>query len=98
MEIEDLVESEGRLLVVRVPRGMPPHMTTEGVGRIRVGKECKPLTGLELVRDGEVTLAAVLLVGRSTALARWAPQHEVIFLRYRTPTKYDVRHDLRGAT
>lgn len=155
VEIEDLVESEGRLLVVRVPRGMPPHMTTEGVGRIRVGKECKPLTGselarlfllggqrdvtaerlpgatladldpdlvralqrdveaqrpdigrldpealldhLELVRDGEVTLAAVLLVGRSTALARWAPQHEVIFVRYRTPTKYDVRHDLRGS-
>jgi len=156
VEIEELVESEGRLLLVRVPRGMPPHTTTEGVGRIRVGKECKPLTGsalsrlmfaggqrdltaetvpgvttgdldpeqigllqrtiqaeggspgltgvpadellskLELIRDGEVTLAALLLLGRGLALARSIPQHEVVFLRFRTATKYDVRHDLKG--
>ncbi len=156
VEIEELVEPEGRLLLVRVPRGMPPHTTTEGVGRIRVGKECKPLTGsalsrlmfaggqrdltaesvpgivagdldpeqigllqrtiqaeggspslarvspdellsnLELVRDREVTLAAVLLLGRAPAIARSIPQHEVVFLRFRTATKYDVRHDLRG--
>ena len=156
VEIEELVEPEGRLLLVRVPRGMPPHTTTEGVGRIRVGKECKPLTGsalsrlmfaggqrdltaetlpgaspedldpeqigllqrtiqaegggpglsgippdellsnLELIRDGEVTLAALLLLGRAPALARWVPQHEVVFLRFKTATKYDVRHDLKG--
>jgi ATP-dependent DNA helicase RecG len=156
VEIEELVEPEGRLLLVRVPRGMPPHTTTEGVGRIRVGKECKPLTGsalsrlmfaggqrdltaetlpdatqadldpeqigllqrtiqaeggspglsgippdellsnLELIRDGEVTLAALLLLGRAPALARWVPQHEVVFLRFKTATKYDVRHDLKA--
>jgi ATP-dependent DNA helicase RecG len=156
VEIEELVEPEGRLLLVRVPRGMPPHTTTEGVGRIRVGKECKPLTGsalsrlmfaggqrdltaealpdatqadldpeqigllqrtiqaeggspglsgispdellnnLELIRDGEVTLAALLLLGRAPAIARWVPQHEVVFLRFKTATKYDVRHDLKG--
>jgi ATP-dependent DNA helicase RecG len=156
VEIEELIEPEGRLLLVRVPRGMPPHTTTEGVGRIRVGKECKPLTGsalsrlmfaggqrdltaetlpdatqadldqeqvgllqrtiqaeggsaslsglspeellnnLELIRDGEVTLAALLLLGRGPAIARWVPQHEVVFLRFKTETKYDVRHDLKG--
>jgi ATP-dependent DNA helicase RecG len=156
VDIEELVEPEGRVLVIHVPRGMPPHTTSEGVGKIRIGKECKPLTGsqlglllfaggqrdltaqavpgarledldpeqvkalqqtvaaeagneemarlgpvdllraLDLVRDDEVTLAAVLLLGRSSALARWAPQHELVFLRYRTATRYDARHDLRG--
>ena len=156
VDIEELIEPEGRLLVIRVPRGIPPHTTSEGVGKIRVGKECKPLTGsdlarlilsagqrdttreplpgatladldpdeirrlqrsikaegqkpelarlepeellqnLELVREGEISLAAVLLLGRSAALARWAQQHEVIFLRYKTETRYDVRHDLKG--
>jgi ATP-dependent DNA helicase RecG len=156
VDIEELPFPEGDVLLLRVPRGIPPHTTTEGVGRVRVGKECKPLTGPELVRlflsggsrdltaetisgasvgdldpeqvktlqrlvstegqrsdvarlapeellhnlhllrDGEPTVAAVLLLGRSPALARWTPQHEVVFLRYSTQTKYDVRHDLRG--
>ena len=156
VDIEELVEPEGRLLVVRVPRGIPPHTTSEGVGKIRVGKECKPLTGPELsrllfsggqrdltaepalgatladldpdatrqlqrilageggkpdlarqpadellanlglVRDGQVMLAAILLLGRSPALARWLPQHEVIFLRFKTQTRYDARHDFKG--
>jgi ATP-dependent DNA helicase RecG len=156
VDIEEIVEPEGRLLVVRVPRGIPPHTTSEGVGKIRVGKECKPLTGPELsrllfsggqrdltaepalgatladldpdatrqlqrilageggkpdlarqpadellanlglVRDGQVMLAAILLLGRSPALARWLPQHEVIFLRFKTQTRYDARHDFKG--
>jgi ATP-dependent DNA helicase RecG len=156
VEASELIEPEGRLLVVRVPRGIPPHTTTDGVGKIRVGKDCRPLTGssvsrmlfaggqrdlsaellpdasladldpdqikrlaqaieaeggkpelarlapeellanLGLVRHGEVTLAAVLLLGRSAALARWAPQHEVVFMRFRSQTRYDIRHDFRG--
>lgn len=156
VDMEDLIEPEGRLLVVRVPRGIPPHTTSEGVGKIRIGKECKPLTGPELsrllfaggqrdltaelvagatladldpevirelqstlagegdkpelarqpagellqnlglVRDGQVTLAALLLLGRPPAIRRWLPQHEVIFLRFKTATRYDARHDLRG--
>lgn len=156
VEIEELIEPEARLLLIRVPRGMPPHTTAEGVGKIRIGKECKPLTGsdlsrllfaggqrdltaetlpgateadldpdqikalqrtieaeganaalaalapnellqnLGLVRAGGVTLASVLLLGRSPALAQWAPQHEVVFLRFKTQTRYDVRHDLKG--
>ena len=156
VDIEELVEPEGRLLLVRVPRGVVPHTTSDGLAKIRVGKECRPLTGamltqlvverrafdptaqvvadatlrdlddehvtglqrrvaadggklelgrlprdeflgnLGLVQDGAVTLAALLLVGRPAALARWAPQHEIIFIRYTTATRYDVRHDLRG--
>ncbi len=155
VDVARLDESEGTLLVVFVPRGIPPHSTTEGVTKIRVGKECRPLTGpaltralltrggvdltaevvpgatrddidaeqvrlltrhladagtpnlatrgdvemlesLGLLRDGGVTLAAVLIAGRSTALSRFASAHEVIFCRYRTPTDYDVRQEWRG--
>jgi len=46
VDIEELMEPEGRLLVIRVPPGRPAlHTTSDGVGKIRVGKECKPLTG-----------------------------------------------------
>ncbi|NJL28226.1 MAG: hypothetical protein HC897_10195 [Thermoanaerobaculia bacterium] len=156
IEVEELIEPEGRLLLLRVPRGLPPHTTSEGVGQIRVGKECRPLTGtilarlmtgggqrdlsaeiltgatfsdldpeaiqalkrsletegskpdlarlsseqilhnLGLVHQGEITLAAILLLGNRPALARWAPRHDVIFLRFKTATRYDVRHDLKG--
>lgn len=156
VDVDELIEPEGRILLVRVPRGLPPHTTSEGVGKIRVGKECKPLTGpdlarlllaegsrdltaetaagailqdldqgeiqrlrrtievegrkpdlaalparellenLGLVRGDEVTLAAVLLLGRASALARFAPHHEVVFLKYRTQTQFDARHDMKG--
>jgi len=155
VEIEELLEPEGRVFLIRVPRGIPPHTTTEGVGKIRVGKECRPLKGsdlsrllftggerdltaqpipgatladldeeivkslsrritvrgerdlaglesdellskLELMREGELTLTAVLLLGRSTALAKWAPQHEVVFVRFTSSTRYGDRRNLRG--
>jgi ATP-dependent DNA helicase RecG len=156
VDVEDLVEPEGRLLLIRVPKGLPPHTTAEGVGKIRVGKECKPLTGTELARlalaggrtdataepatgasvadldpdairvlqrrlageagkpdlarqpveellanlglahDGQLAMAAILLLGRRAAITRWVPQHEVVFLRFKTRTRYDVRQDMRG--
>lgn len=156
-DVEELIEPEGRLLLIHVPKGIPPHTTSEGVAKIRIGKETKPLTGsqlsqilftggqkdlsaqvlpdssladldpdeikrlrrivetegvnpdlarvaddaeflsnLELIEDGKLTLAAVLLLGKATALARWAPQHEVIFIRFKTATEYDVRKDFKG--
>ncbi|MBI4879349.1 MAG: putative DNA binding domain-containing protein [Planctomycetes bacterium] len=155
VEIEEWVEPEGRLLAVHVPRGVPPHTTTEGIGKIRVGKECRPLTGadltrlvlesrsvdltwevvakarpadldpvqvkalrtllareggkpalaaltskemlanLGLVRDDGVSLAAILLLGRGAAIARFAPQHEVTVIRYDSPTHFDKRYDLK---
>lgn len=156
VEIEELLEPEGRVLAIRVPRGLPPHTTSEGVAKIRVGKECKPLTGPDLARlvasgaqfdptavalpdgtprdldadllkrarryletegdkpelavlqdeellanlgllvEGEPTLAAVLLLGTPAAIARWAPSHEVVFLRFRQGPHYDGRRDLKG--
>jgi ATP-dependent DNA helicase RecG len=156
VDIEELNEPEGRLLALRVPRGLPPHTTSEGTGKIRVGKECRPLLGpelarlmvqggqidlsaqsvpgaapsdldpdqirilrrtieseahkpelaripdpellgdLRLTRGNDVTLAAVLLLGRPEALARYIPQHEVIFLRFEKGTSYKARQDLKG--
>lgn len=37
--------SDKRLLVMQIYPGMPPYTDTKGRGSIRVGKECKPLTG-----------------------------------------------------
>jgi len=156
VDVEELVEPEGRLLLIHVPRGIGAHTTSEGVAKIRVGKDCQPLTGsmlarliasssevdrtalpaqgstladldpdyirqlqrilategrkpelatlapnellenLGLIRDGEVSFAAVLLLGRSPAVARWAPQHELVFIRYASPTRVNVRHNLKG--
>lgn len=45
VDVEELAESEGRLIVVHVPRGLGAHTTSEGVAKIRVGKDCQPLTG-----------------------------------------------------
>ena len=155
VDLEEWNQPEGRVLVLRVPRGLPPHTTTEGVAKIRIGKESKPLTGsglrtllssgaghdpsaqvvpdaewtdldpdeilrlrevlrsrdkhdlaglsdtrlveaLGLGTRGELTLAAILLFGRPTALARFAPNHELIFLRRVDAARYDARQDLRG--
>ncbi len=156
VDAEELIEPEGRLLLLHVPQGLGVHTTSDGVAKIRVGKDCQPLTGsmftqrlsastefdrsaqplagaaladlvpdsvkrlqgllategrkpelarlatgellenLGLVREAEVTLAAVLLVGRSPALARWVPQHELVFIRYASRTRQDVRHNLKG--
>ena len=156
VEIDELQEPEGRLLAVRVPSGLPPHTTTDGVARIRIGKDSKPLTGstlaqLLVTRGGRdvtadpvpgvrfadldqaqvrrlrqtivtgaerrnlaglgdrellealgltfgpvVTLAAVLLLGNRPTLARYAPQHELIFTRRQRAARYDVRRGLRG--
>ena len=155
VDLTELNEPEGRVVAVRVPRGIPPHTTTEGVAKIRVGKENRPLTGpmlarligtqgmrdptaellpearlddldpreiehlretirtnrarvdlaglddrallgaLGLTAEAGVTLAAVLLVGSRSALARFAPRHEVVLLRRRGSTDYDLRRDLR---
>lgn len=50
VDIEPVETPQGRVLVLRVPRGIPPHTTAEGVAKIRVGKESKPLTGSNLAR------------------------------------------------
>ncbi len=46
-EFEELAvpEGTGRLVLMHVHRGMPPYTETSGRGTVRVGKDCKPLTG-----------------------------------------------------
>lgn len=69
---------------------------TEGAsGRLAELASKDLVAALGLVRDGAVTMAAILLFGTPTAIDRWAGQHEVVFLRFRDPTRPDVRHDLR---
>ncbi len=155
VDIEEVHESEVRILIVRVPRSDQLHTTTDGVARIRVGKESKRLTGSNLaqiltsrrvtdstaqivpgcdlevidpseinrmreiiriedvnpdlngLRDAEllealglaegqrVNLAAILLLGQKSAVARYVPQHELTIARFREPTQYDFRKDIR---
>ena len=157
VDIEPIEEPEGRVLVIRIPRGLGLHTTTDGVARIRVGKESKPLTGsglaqallnrggldltaetvpgasrsdldpeqigrlrrvievegsapqltrlsdeellkaLDLITDSGITRAAILLLGTPSALARIAPNNEIIFARHTSAdTRYDARRDLKS--
>ncbi|MDO9034191.1 MAG: ATP-binding protein [Methanoregula sp.] len=38
-------EGTGRILVMQINRGLPPYTDTSGQGKIRIGTDCKPLTG-----------------------------------------------------
>jgi ATP-dependent DNA helicase RecG len=38
-------EGTGRLLIMNVPSGLRPYTDTSGMAKVRIGKECKPLTG-----------------------------------------------------
>ena len=38
-------EGTGRLILMHVHPGMPPYTDTAGRGTVRIGKDCKPLTG-----------------------------------------------------
>ena len=58
-------EGTGRLLLMHVNQGIPPYTDSAGQGTVRVGKECKPLTGtmrrqmLEVSGDGDFTATVV---------------------------------------
>ena len=71
VEVAALDEPEGRLLAVRVPKSFLVHTTADGVGKIRVGKENKPLTGsglTELARKrADFDLTAEVLPGMNIA-------------------------------
>ena len=154
-DVEELTEPEGRILVVRVPSSGQLHTTTDGIAKIRVGKESKALTGSDLahllatrsgtdhtaqIAQGEsleaidpveirrlreiiraedtnlglnglgdaellnalglaegqhVNIAAILMLGHKSVLARYIPQHELTIARFREPTEYDFRRDIR---
>jgi len=68
----EVPEGTGRLLVMQVHPGMPPYTDTKGAGKVRVGKDCKPLTGTMrrriAVETGETDFTANWLDGRAEDL------------------------------
>jgi ATP-dependent DNA helicase RecG len=60
-------EGTGRLLVMQVYPGLPPYTDTAGRGKIRVGKDCQPLTGTlrrsVMIETGETDFTAVEIPG-----------------------------------
>ncbi len=62
-------EGTGRLLVMQVYSGIPPYTDTSGRGKVRIGKECQPLTGTLrrriMVETGETDYTAESVEGTS---------------------------------
>jgi ATP-dependent DNA helicase RecG len=62
-------EGTGRLLVMQIYSGMQPYTDTAGLGKIRVGKDCQPLTGTMrrriLVETGEGDTTADSIAGNA---------------------------------
>jgi len=67
----DVPEGTGRLLVMYVFPGLPPYTTTSGEGKIRIGKDCQPLTGTMrrrvMVETGETDFTAIEVPGDPTS-------------------------------
>ena len=65
-------EGTGRLLVMRVHPGLPPYTDTKGRGSVRIGKDCKPLTGTLrrkiAVETGEGDFTATTIAGDPESL------------------------------
>ena len=61
-------EGSGRLLVVQIHGGIPPYTDTRGQGKIRIGKDCQPLTGSMrrqvMAGTGETDFTADEVAGR----------------------------------
>lgn len=146
-------EGTGRLLLMQVFAGLPPYTDTAGRGKVRIGKECQPLTGtlrkklmvetgesdqtaepvdlpwqaavspvalealkaiaaeeraprellalsdedflsqLQLLKQGKLTKAGLLLCGKPEAIASVFPAHVWTFLRMQSDTRYSDRKD-----
>lgn len=73
-EFENLVvpEGTGRLLLMHVRGILKPYTTTAGMGKIRIGKDCMPLTGSQRakihVETGESDFTAQTVDGPPEAL------------------------------
>lgn len=65
---EELTVPEGRVLIMHIFQGLPPYTDTAGRGKIRVGKDCQPLTGTLrrriMVETGETDYTAQEAPGR----------------------------------
>lgn len=68
-------EGTGRVLIMQVHPGMPPHTDTKGGGTVRVGKDCQPLTGTMRrkigVETGETDYTAEAIGRVDESLLSW---------------------------
>lgn len=66
---EDMViqEGTGKLLIMHIFQGLPPYTDTSGRGKVRIGKDCMPLTGTLrrkiMVETGESDYTSVIVSG-----------------------------------
>jgi ATP-dependent DNA helicase RecG len=60
-------EGTGRLLLMQIHPGLPPYTDTSGTGKVRIGKDCQPLTGSLrkrlMVETGETDVTAGTVPG-----------------------------------
>ncbi len=74
-------EGTGRIIIMRVYPGLPPYTDTSGRGKIRVGKDCQPLTGTLrrriMVETGETDFTATEISGSPDAHISAAAMEEV---------------------
>lgn len=65
-------EGTGRLIVMQVYPGLPPYTDTSGKGKIRIGRDCQPLTGTLrrkiMVETGETDFTASEVTGLPESL------------------------------
>lgn len=65
-------EGTGRLIVMQIYPGLPPYTDTQGRGKIRIGKDCQPLTGTLrrriMVETGETDFTATPVSGMPESL------------------------------
>jgi len=65
-------EGTGRVLVMQIYPGIPPYTDTAGRGKVRIGKDCQPLTGTLrrriMVETGETDFTATEISGRLESL------------------------------
>lgn len=67
-----------------------------GVASLAEEEDWPLLAAVSLANGDELSQAALLLLGKPSAIARFVPQHEITILRYASSTRYDQRADLRG--
>jgi len=65
-------EGTGRLIVMQIYPGLPPYTDTSGKGKIRIGKDCQPLTGTLrrkiMVETGETDFTGSQVTGAPESL------------------------------
>lgn len=89
-------EGTGRIVVMQVHPGLPPYTDTNGRGKIRIGKDCQPLTGSLrrriMVETGETDFTAAEVPGRPESLISSAAMERLREAARREKAPDDLLH------